>query len=202
MRAGRGRPRLRHRPSRARPHGLRVQATIGAREIVICYEHREVARHPRLHGRYQTAARLDHYLELLRLKPGALKGSLPLRQERERGRWPSASTSSGKRSSTATADRRRRGRWSTCCSCVATTAAPASSSPSAAHSPPALATAARSPCSPAAASGQRSNRCSRLAKAVVDRLTHRAHIIETGSESWRFKHGLAHNARRRRAQPA
>jgi DNA replication protein DnaC len=31
----------------------------------------------------------------------------------------------------------------------------------------------------------------RLAKAVVDRLTHRAHIINTGTESWRFKHGLA-----------
>ena len=34
----------------------------------------------------------------------------------------------------------------------------------------------------------------RLAKAVVDRLTHRAHIIDTGSESWRFKHGLANQA--------
>jgi len=31
----------------------------------------------------------------------------------------------------------------------------------------------------------------RLAKAVVDRVTHRAHIIETGSESWRFRHRLA-----------
>jgi DNA replication protein DnaC len=30
----------------------------------------------------------------------------------------------------------------------------------------------------------------RLAKAVVDRVTHRAHIIETGTESWRFRHGL------------
>lgn len=39
----------------------------------------------------------------------------------------------------------------------------------------------------------------RLAKAVVDRLTHRAHIIETGSESWRFKHGLARSNRRRGA---
>jgi DNA replication protein DnaC len=39
----------------------------------------------------------------------------------------------------------------------------------------------------------------RLAKAVVDRLTHRAHIIETGSESWRFKHGLTQSKRRRRA---
>jgi DNA replication protein DnaC len=30
----------------------------------------------------------------------------------------------------------------------------------------------------------------RLAKAVVDRVTHRAHIIETGSDSWRFRHRL------------
>ena len=30
----------------------------------------------------------------------------------------------------------------------------------------------------------------RLAKAVVDRLTHRAHIIDTGTDSWRFRHGL------------
>ncbi len=36
----------------------------------------------------------------------------------------------------------------------------------------------------------------RLAKAVVDRLTHRAHIIETGTESWRFKHGLTRSKRR------
>jgi transposase len=70
--------------------GLRVEARIGAREIVISHGRREVARHPRLTGRYQTAARLDHYLELLRVKPGAFKGSLPLRQEREQGRWPSS----------------------------------------------------------------------------------------------------------------
>jgi transposase len=68
--------------------GLRVAARIGAREIVLSHAGRGVARHPRLCGRYQTAARLDHYLELLLIKPGALKGSLPLRQERERGRWP------------------------------------------------------------------------------------------------------------------
>jgi len=36
----------------------------------------------------------------------------------------------------------------------------------------------------------------RLAKAVVDRVTHRAHIIETGSESWRFRHGLGRRSRR------
>jgi len=69
--------------------GRRVQAQIGAREIVVFHEHRPVARHLRLYGRFQTSARLDHYLELLQIKPGALRGSLPLRQERERGAWPS-----------------------------------------------------------------------------------------------------------------
>jgi DNA replication protein DnaC len=35
----------------------------------------------------------------------------------------------------------------------------------------------------------------RLAKAVVDRITHRAHIIETGTESWRFRHGIQRKAK-------
>jgi DNA replication protein DnaC len=34
----------------------------------------------------------------------------------------------------------------------------------------------------------------RLAKAVVDRIIHKAHIIETGTESWRFRHGLNRKA--------
>lgn len=36
----------------------------------------------------------------------------------------------------------------------------------------------------------------RLAKAVVDRITHRAHIIDTGTESWRFRHGLERRSKR------
>ena len=36
----------------------------------------------------------------------------------------------------------------------------------------------------------------RLAKAVVDRITHKAHIIDTGTESWRFRHGLQRKARK------
>ena len=36
----------------------------------------------------------------------------------------------------------------------------------------------------------------RLAKAVVDRITHRAHIIDTGTESWRFRHGLERRTNR------
>jgi transposase len=68
--------------------GLRVAARIGAREIVFCHDGREVARHERLLGRFGTSAQLDHYLELLALKPAALARSLALRQERERGAWP------------------------------------------------------------------------------------------------------------------
>lgn len=41
----------------------------------------------------------------------------------------------------------------------------------------------------------------RLAKAVIDRLTHHAHIIDTGTESWRFNHGLKTGARRKRRTP-
>jgi DNA replication protein DnaC len=37
----------------------------------------------------------------------------------------------------------------------------------------------------------------RLAKAVVDRITHKAHIIDTGTESWRFRHGLERKSRKR-----
>jgi transposase len=68
--------------------GLRVHARIGASEIVIGHDGREAARHERLQGRYGTSAQLDHYLELLARKPGALERSLPLAQERGRGRWP------------------------------------------------------------------------------------------------------------------
>jgi DNA replication protein DnaC len=41
----------------------------------------------------------------------------------------------------------------------------------------------------------------RLATAVVDRITHKAHIIETGNQSWRFNHGLT-NTRQRRKTPS
>lgn len=68
--------------------GLRVRASVSAREITILHEGTEVARHERLRGRFSVSAQLDHYLDLLRRKPGALAGSLALHQEREAGRWP------------------------------------------------------------------------------------------------------------------
>jgi len=69
--------------------GRKVLVKIGAREIEVFSEHQLIAVHERLQGRYGVAGKLDHYLELLRRKPGALRSSLPLAQERERGAWPS-----------------------------------------------------------------------------------------------------------------
>jgi transposase len=68
--------------------GRRVAVRVGAREIAVSHDGAVVARHARLDGRFEVAACLDHYLELLALKPGALHRSLALRQERERGAWP------------------------------------------------------------------------------------------------------------------
>jgi transposase len=72
----------------ARLAGLNVAARIGAREITFWHDGAQVARHERLPGKHGTSAQLDHYLDLLQRKPGALARSLALRQERDRGDWP------------------------------------------------------------------------------------------------------------------
>lgn len=69
--------------------GLRVHARVGAREIECRHGGELVAVHERQRGRFGISASLDHYLELLARKPGALAGSLALSQARERGAWPS-----------------------------------------------------------------------------------------------------------------
>ncbi|MGH2863365.1 MAG: Mu transposase domain-containing protein [Solirubrobacteraceae bacterium] len=68
--------------------GSKVAARVGAREIEVLSAGKLVATHPRLRGSQLRSARLDHYLELLKRKPGAFEHSLALRQEREQGRWP------------------------------------------------------------------------------------------------------------------
>ena len=68
--------------------GLRIRARIGAGEISFWHDGKQVARHERLPGHHQISAQLDHYLDLLARKPGALARSLALRQQRDRGDWP------------------------------------------------------------------------------------------------------------------
>lgn len=68
--------------------GTRCQARLLPAYVEIWYERQCVARHERNYSRQQQVLDLEHYLEVLDRKPGALAGSRPLQQWRERGRWP------------------------------------------------------------------------------------------------------------------
>jgi transposase len=72
----------------ARLAGRKIRARVGASEISFWHDGKQVAVHERLSGKHQISAQLDHYLDLLTRKPGALARSLALRQERDRGDWP------------------------------------------------------------------------------------------------------------------
>ena len=68
--------------------GTRCQARLLPAYVEIWQERQCVARHERSFGRYEQVLDLEHYLDVLERKPGALAGSRPLQQWRERGRWP------------------------------------------------------------------------------------------------------------------
>ncbi|MBU1495121.1 MAG: IS21 family transposase [Actinobacteria bacterium] len=68
--------------------GLKVEHRLGATKLELVHEGKVVALHERLQGRHGQRLELDHYLELLWYKPGALSRSMPLRQARDRGKWP------------------------------------------------------------------------------------------------------------------
>jgi transposase len=70
------------------PADTQIQAKVYADRVEVWHEGAEVARHERSYGRYQQVLELEHYLEVLERKPGALAGSTALKQWRERGRWP------------------------------------------------------------------------------------------------------------------
>jgi transposase len=68
--------------------GTRVRVRLLPAYVEIWHERERVARHERSFGRYEQMLDLEHYLDVLERKPGALAGSRPLQQWRERGRWP------------------------------------------------------------------------------------------------------------------
>jgi transposase len=72
----------------ARLAGRKIRAQVGASEISFWHDGKQIAHHERLSGKNQISAKLDHYLDLLQRKPGALARSLALRQQRDRGDWP------------------------------------------------------------------------------------------------------------------
>ena len=68
--------------------GTKVQAKTQAAYVEIWQDGQCVARHERCFGRQQKVLNLEHYLDALAKKPGALAGSAPLEQWRAQGRWP------------------------------------------------------------------------------------------------------------------
>ncbi len=70
--------------------GAVVQARLGADTVECWHDGRRVAVHQRCYGRYREVLELDHYLDVLAHKPGALAGSKPLDQWRHAGRWPAS----------------------------------------------------------------------------------------------------------------
>jgi len=70
--------------------GIRVQVKVLPAHVEIWHEGRRVARHERCYSRKQEILDLEHYLEVLERKPGAMAGSKPLEQWRRQGRWPAS----------------------------------------------------------------------------------------------------------------
>ena len=70
--------------------GTQVQAKVYASTVEIGHDGHCVARHERCYSRQQQVLDLEHYLDVLYRKPGALAGSRPLEQQRRAGLWPSS----------------------------------------------------------------------------------------------------------------
>ncbi len=69
----------------ARYAGRRLPVRLAARTVEIYDGARLVARHERAVGRYVEVLTLDHYLEVLKTKPGGLPGATALAQAKARG---------------------------------------------------------------------------------------------------------------------
>jgi transposase len=70
--------------------GAIVQAKITPTTVEVWHDGRCVATHERCYGRQKETFNLEHYLDVLEHKPGALMGSKPLAQWRQLGRWPAS----------------------------------------------------------------------------------------------------------------
>jgi transposase len=68
--------------------GNRSDVVLWPNEVDVFHQGERVARHARCYGRGYEFFELEHYLDELERKPGALAGSKPLEQWRAAGRWP------------------------------------------------------------------------------------------------------------------
>jgi hypothetical protein len=72
------------------PVGAAVEVKVYSAYVEIWHQGRCVARHERCYERHQKVLELEHYLDTLTKKPGALAGSTALEQCRAQGRWPAS----------------------------------------------------------------------------------------------------------------
>jgi hypothetical protein len=72
------------------PVGTEVLVKVYSAYVQIWHQARCVARHERCYERHQKVLELEHYLDVLTKKPGALAGSTALEQCRAQGRWPAS----------------------------------------------------------------------------------------------------------------
>lgn len=77
-----------NRYSAPAPAGTRVEAKVYASSVEIWHGGERIACHERSYQRQQQVLDLEHYLDVLHRKPGALAGSKPLEQQRLAGMWP------------------------------------------------------------------------------------------------------------------
>lgn len=68
--------------------GTRARVRVLPAHVEVWFEGRRVARHERSYTNQQQILDLEHYLDVLERKPGALEGARPLELWREQGRWP------------------------------------------------------------------------------------------------------------------
>jgi hypothetical protein len=67
--------------------GTKAQVRVLSSKVEVWYGGKQVAWHERSYGRGEYILNLEHYLDALEKKPGALAGSRPLAQWRENGLW-------------------------------------------------------------------------------------------------------------------
>ncbi|GFG50152.1 hypothetical protein MAGR_15930 [Mycolicibacterium agri] len=70
--------------------GRKVRVSLRANEVVVFDGRTPIAAHPRIAARTGTSVQLDHYLEVLKIKPGAFPGSSASAAARATGTFTSA----------------------------------------------------------------------------------------------------------------
>jgi hypothetical protein len=90
--------------------GSRTKVRLLPAYVEVWQEQHCVTQHERSFGRHQAVLDLEHYLDVLERKPGALAGSTPLQQWRERGRCRRVSIGCGRACGSGRGNMRARAR--------------------------------------------------------------------------------------------